>query len=152
MKAWMLPSTAKKKKRVCQLLLTRRLLVFIQSLIVQLLLVRSPPGVGHVASQLPCGKSVKGERQIWERGEMREIKELRERTQPPRVVCKVEAQLEYAHIAYTFFFARSAPIRMLSWCILTKISVSELSLLRVSCWLGNLVGEERPDINWQHWW
>ena len=45
------------------------------------------------------------------------------------------------------FFARSAPIRMLSWCILTKISVSELSLLRVSCWLGNLVGEERPDIN-----
>ncbi len=41
---------------------------------------------------------------------------------------QMEAQLEYipVHIANTFF-ARSAPICKLSWCLLTKISASELS-------------------------
>ncbi len=38
---------------------------------------------------------------------------------PPTVVCKMEAQLEYVHIACTFF-ARLAPIFMLSRCLLTK--------------------------------
>ncbi len=47
-------------------------------------------------------------------------------TQPPTVICKMEAQLENAHISYTFF-ARLAPSCMLSRCLFTKISASELS-------------------------
>ncbi len=38
-------------------------------------------------------------------------------TRPPMVVCKMEAQLKYMHIAYTFF-ARLVPICMLSRCLL----------------------------------
>ena len=51
----------------------------------------------------------------------------------------MEAQLEYAHIAYTFF-ARSAPIYMLSRCLLTKISAAELS--RKSIKSALLVGSQ----------
>ncbi len=47
-------------------------------------------------------------------------------TQPPTVVCKVEAQLEYTRIACTFF-ACLALTCMLSQCLLNKISASELS-------------------------
>ncbi len=62
---------------------------------------------------------------------------LRCRTQPPTAVCKIEAQSEYIHIAYTFF-ARLVPICMLSRCLLTKYlhRSSVGSLLRVRCWLG----------------
>ena len=60
-------------------------------------------------------------------------------TQPPMVVLKTEAQSEYVHVAHTFF-ARLAPICMLSRCLLTKFlhRSSVGSLLRVRCWLGNL--------------
>ncbi len=46
-------------------------------------------------------------------------------TQPPTVACKMEAQSEHARIAY-MFFAHLAPICMLSRCLSTKISASEL--------------------------
>ncbi len=46
-------------------------------------------------------------------------------TQPPTAVCKMEAQSEYAHVAYTFLHVW-APICMLSRCLATKISASEL--------------------------
>ncbi len=46
--------------------------------------------------------------------------------QPPTVACKMEARLEYIHIAHTFC-ARVAPICTLGRCLLTKISASELS-------------------------
>ena len=46
-------------------------------------------------------------------------------TQPPTAVGKMEAQSEHAHIAYTFLHVW-APICMLSRCLVTKISASEL--------------------------
>ena len=63
-------------------------------------------------------------------------------TQPPTVVCKVETQLEYIHIAYTFF-ARLAPICKLSQCYIKKFlhCSSVESLLRVRCWLGTGTGD-----------
>ncbi len=49
-------------------------------------------------------------------------------TQPPTVACKMEAQSEHAHIAYTgFFFARSAPTLHAQSVLTNKISASELS-------------------------
>ncbi len=45
--------------------------------------------------------------------------------QPPTVVCKMEAQLEYIHIACMHVFACLALICMLSQWLLTKISASE---------------------------
>ena len=50
---------------------------------------------------------------------------------------KMEAQSEYVHTAHTFF-ARLAPICVLSRCLLTKIlhRSSLGSLLGVRCWLG----------------
>ena len=58
-------------------------------------------------------------------------------TQPPAAVRKMEAQLEYVHVACTFF-ARSAPIRILGRCLLVNFlrRSSVGSLLRVRCWLG----------------
>ena len=41
------------------------------------------------------------------------------------VACKMEAQSEHVRVAYTFF-ARLAPTCMLSRCLITKISASEL--------------------------
>ncbi len=60
------------------------------------------------------------------------------RTQPPTAACKIEAQLEYVHVAHTFF-ARLAPICTLSRCLLTKFlhRSSVGSLIRVRCWLGS---------------
>ena len=57
--------------------------------------------------------------------------------QPPTVACKMEAQSEYVHVAYTAF-ARFAPICMLGRCLLTKFlpRSSEGSLLVVHCRLG----------------
>ena len=46
-------------------------------------------------------------------------------TQPPTVACKLEARLEYMHVAY-MFFARFVQICMLSRGLSMKISVSEL--------------------------
>ncbi len=62
-------------------------------------------------------------------------------SQPPTVVCKMEAQLKYTYTRrYTLFthFARLAPICMLSRCLFSKILhwSSVGSLLRVRCWLG----------------
>ncbi len=47
-------------------------------------------------------------------------------SQPATVVCKMEAQSEHVHIKCTFLRIL-APIRMLSRCLVTKISASELS-------------------------
>ncbi len=60
--------------------------------------------------------------------------------QPPTVVCKMEAQLEYVGTHCIRVFARLAPICMLSRRLLTKFlhrrsSVEILS--RVSHWLGS---------------
>ncbi len=59
-------------------------------------------------------------------------------TQPATVVRKMAAQLEYAHVAYTFF-ARLTPICMLSRCLVTKFlpRSSGGSLLRVHRRLGS---------------
>ena len=45
-------------------------------------------------------------------------------TQPPTVVCKMEAQLNYIHIAYTFFCTFGADLHAQ---LINKISASELS-------------------------
>ncbi len=45
-------------------------------------------------------------------------------TQPAAVVLKMEAQLEYVHVARTFL-PRLAPICMPSRCFIDKISASE---------------------------
>ncbi len=47
-------------------------------------------------------------------------------TQPPTVVCKMEAESEYVQHISCRFFARLAPICTLSRCLLTKFSASEL--------------------------
>ncbi len=59
-------------------------------------------------------------------------------SQPPTVACEMGAQLEHEHIAYMFFFARFALIRMLGWCLVTVFlhRSSVRSLLRVRCWSG----------------
>ncbi len=61
-------------------------------------------------------------------------------TQPPMVVYKMKTQLEYAHVACTFF-ALLAPTCMLSRCLLTKFlrRSSVGSLLSVRCWLGKKI-------------
>ena len=58
-------------------------------------------------------------------------------TQPPTVACKMEAQLEYVHIAFTFLHVWRR-FGMLSQRLLTKFLhwSSVGSLLRVHCWLG----------------
>ena len=64
------------------------------------------------------------------------------RTQPPTVVCKMEAQLEHVtSCMHVFFFARLAPICMLIRCLLTKFlhRSSADSLLRVRYWLGSII-------------
>ncbi len=48
-------------------------------------------------------------------------------TQPPTVVCKLEAQLEYIRTHFTHVFARLVLICMLSGCLLAKVSASEIS-------------------------
>ncbi len=57
----------------------------------------------------------------------------------------MEAQSEYAHIAYAFSHVL-APIRMLRRCLLTKfLHRSSLgSLSRVHCWLGKM----QPLLGW----
>ena len=57
--------------------------------------------------------------------------------QPPMVICKMEAQLEYLRIAYQVFTGL-APTCMLSRCFVAKFlhRSSGGSLLRVCCWLG----------------
>ena len=66
---------------------------------------------------------------------------IQSRTQPAMVVvCKMEVQLKYTHIAY-LFFARLAPICMLSRVPIIKISASELSRKFIKSAL--LVGDER---------
>ncbi len=58
-------------------------------------------------------------------------------TQPPTVACKIEARLEYVHVAYTTLHV-FALICMLSRCLVTDFlhRSSVGSLLRVRCWLG----------------
>ncbi len=53
-------------------------------------------------------------------------KYLAKPTQPPTVVCKAEAQLEYIHIAYTCFctFGTDLPAQSV---LINEISASELS-------------------------
>ncbi len=48
-------------------------------------------------------------------------------TQPPMVVCKMEAQSEHLHVASSFFCIVCSFVRMLSRCLLTEISASEFS-------------------------
>ncbi len=75
-------------------------------------------------------------------------------TQPPMVVCRMEAQLKYMHIAY-MFFARLASTCKLSRCLLTKFLLrsSVGSLLRARCWLGSnfqmLVRRRHPLQNYE---
>ena len=57
-------------------------------------------------------------------------------TQPPTVVCKMEAQLDYVRIACNFFSCLT-PICMLLLIFINKISVSLVGcFLRLRCWLG----------------
>ncbi len=67
------------------------------------------------------------------------------RTQPPTVALKMEAQSEYAQVAYTFF-ARSAPISHARSALSNEnfcTRSSGRSLLRVRCcWLGV---EQQPE-------
>ena len=67
-------------------------------------------------------------------------------TQPPTVVCKMEAQLEDIHNACTFF----ALIYMLSRCLLTKFlhRVSVGSLSRARCWLGSIYIHSLSCLRW----
>ncbi len=59
-------------------------------------------------------------------------------TQPPMVVRKKEASLEYVHVGYTFLHVLPQLVRMLSRWLLTKFPhrSSVGSSLRVRCWLG----------------
>ncbi len=59
-------------------------------------------------------------------------------TQPPTLVCKMEAQLEYTHLSYIRFLHVWRRIIMLSRRLLAKFPhwSSARSLLRVHCWLG----------------
>ncbi len=56
-------------------------------------------------------------------------------SQPPTVVCKMEAQLEYVYALNTRFCTFGADLYAQS-VLINKISASELSQLRVRCWLG----------------
>ncbi len=47
-------------------------------------------------------------------------------TQPATVACKMEAQLEYVHVAYMFFCTLGADLHAQS-VLVNKISASELS-------------------------
>ncbi len=62
-------------------------------------------------------------------------------TQPPTVVCKMEAQLEYiqyVHTAYPFLHVWCQYVCSLSQCLLKNFlhSSSVGSLIRAHCWLG----------------
>ncbi len=69
-------------------------------------------------------------------------------TQPPKMVCKVEAQLEYTYTRCMRVFARLAPICVLSRCLVTKfLHRSSLgSLLRVRCWLDTWTASSSSSI------
>ncbi len=64
-------------------------------------------------------------------------------TQPPTVECKMEVQLEYIHIACTFF-ARLALICMLSQCLLKNKIALEVSrkLTKIALLVGH---KKRPN-------
>ncbi len=61
----------------------------------------------------------------------------------------MEAESEYARVAYTFWHVW-APIRMLSRCLLNKISASELSRKFVESALL-LVGKGRKGMDMRTW-
>ncbi len=65
--------------------------------------------------------------------------------QPPTMACKMEAQLEHVHVAYTFLhrwhrFACSVAAQQQKF--LHRSSVG--SLLRVRCWLGRITWRSGP--------
>ena len=73
-------------------------------------------------------------------------------SQPPMVVCKMEAQSEHARVAYTFF-ARLEPTCMLGRCLLTKLSASELrrKFIKSALLVGSFF-QSHPNPGWIPSW